>query len=347
MSQRVKIANKMIGENESCFIVAETGSNHDQKLSQAKQLIDIAAGSKVNAVKFQSYRAEQMVARTKKRIENGKFDDLKTFYELYKKTELPWEWLEKLKNYAESKNIIFLCSPFDEEAVDKLDALSIPAFKIASAELSHLSLLEYIAQKKKPIILSTAMATLGEIERAIEIILKQGNNQIILMHCAMGYPLKTENANLAVMDTLSQVFSFPVGYSDHTLGVSVSIAAVARGARVIEKHFTISKDLSGPDHSFALEPSELNALVREVRIVEKAIGSSQKKIFDSELIYYLRGRRSIFAKINIPKGTVIKKKMLAILHPGIGIEPEYSNMVVGRKTKTDIKNQEPITWDKI
>ncbi|MFC1874505.1 N-acetylneuraminate synthase family protein, partial [Chloroflexota bacterium] len=203
------------------------------------------------------------------------------------------------------------------------------------------------AGKGKPVILSTAMATLDEIEEAIEAIRDEDNEQIILLHCGIGYPLKLEDVNLAAMKTLKQAFTCPVGYSDHTLGITVPIAAVARGARVIEKHFTINRRLPGPDHLFALEPPELKAMIAGIRDIEIAIGSPQKRVLESELIYYQRGRRSLFAKVDIPEGTTITEDMLAVLRPGIGLKPKYLDSVVGRKARLSIKAHEPITWDRV
>jgi len=347
VTQKLQIANRMIGEGEPCFVIAEAGSNHDGKLERAKQLIDVALDSKADAVKFQTFQADKIAARTSDEIVNIDIAGSKTLHELYKKMELSREWQSELVNYARHKGIIFLSTPFDEEAADQLYALDVPAFKVASFELVHLPLLKHIARKGKPVLLSTAMASMGEIEEAIEAILEEDNDQIILLHCGVGYPLRMEDVNLAAMDTLRQAFPYPVGYSDHTMGSTVSIAAVARGAKVIEKHFTISRNLSGPDHHFALEPHELKAMVQGIRDVEKAIGAAQKSVLDSEAVHYQRGRRSIFAAVNIPKGTIITEDMVAILRPGIGLKPKYLSLVVGRKAQVGIRAHEPITWDKI
>lgn len=343
----VKIGKRPVGPGKPCFIIAEAGSNHDGRLKQAKQLIDIAAESGADAVKFQTYLADNMAARTKDKIVKIDYAGAKTLHGLYKMLELPRGWQGKLASYARKKGIIFFSTPFDEEAVDELDELDIPVFKVASFEIVHTPLLRHIARKGKPVILSTGMANLGEIEEAVEAIQKEDNNQIILLHCGIGYPLKTDEVNLAAMETLRQSFPYPVGYSDHTLGITIPIAAVARGANVIEKHFTISRALIGPDHPFALEPSELKAMVQGIRDAEKAIGSPYKGVLDSELIHYHRGRRSLFASVDIPKGTKITEDMLVVLRPGIGLKPRYLETVVGRTARVNIEAQEPITWDKI
>jgi len=343
----IKIGNKIIGKGKPCFIIAEAGSNHDGKIEQAKQLIDIAASAGADAVKFQSFQADKIAARTKDKIVDINIAGAKTLYELYKNLELPLDWLGELMDHAKEKGIIFLSTPFDEQAADELEAIGVPAFKIASFELVHIPLLRHIARKGKPVLLSTGMANLDEIGEAVNAILKERNKKIILLHCGIGYPLEMEAVNLAAMDTLRQTFPYPVGYSDHTMGVAVPFAAVSRGANIIEKHFTIDRKMRGPDHPFALEPNELRLMVQGIRGIEKAIGSPRKEVLDSELIHYQRGRRSVFAKVKIPKGTMITRDMLAILRPGTGVKPKYLEMIIGRKARADIEAQEPITWNKI
>lgn len=349
MVKSVKIGNKIIGPGRPTFIIAEAGSNHDRDLSQAKKLIDIAANAGADAVKFQTFTADKIAADTDDDVVKlgDEYQGVPTLYQLYKGLELPREWQGELKQYADEKGIMFLSTPFDYDAVDELDALGIEAYKIASFEMVDLPFLKYIAKKGKPIILSTGMADLGEIEEALGAIYSQGNDQVVLLHCGISYPMPYEEVNLAAMDTMRQAFQIPVGYSDHTLGISIPLAAVARGACVIEKHFTINRNLKGPDHRFAIEPDELNAMVTGIRQVETAIGGPIKKHTASEEIHYRRGRRSIFAKKDIPAGTVITEDMLAILRPGIGLKPKYFEMVIGRTAKIDIKKNEPITWDKI
>ncbi|MFC1917390.1 pseudaminic acid synthase [Chloroflexota bacterium] len=347
MTQKVKVADKMIGEGEPCFIVAEVGSNHDGKLEQAKRLIDIAASSGADAVKFQTFVADKIAARTDDAIAKIDVAGTKTLHDLYRKLELPRKWQSELADYAQSKGIIFLSTPFDEEAVDELDALGVLAFKVASFELVHLPLLKHIARKGKPVILSTAMADLEEIKEAVGAIREEGNDQIVLLHCGVGYPLAMKDVNLAAMDTIRQAFPYPVGYSDHTSGITVPVAAVARGARMIEKHFTVSRNLPGPDHHFAVEPHELEIMVQGIRDAERAIGSSEKKLLDAEVDYCQQGRRSLFSAMDIPKGSMITRDMLSVLRPGIGLKPKHLDMVIGRKAKVDIRAHEPITWDKI
>ncbi|MDK2787428.1 MAG: hypothetical protein PWP07_653 [Epulopiscium sp.] len=344
-----KIGNFEIGENSPCFIIAEAGSNHDRDMGQAKEMIDVAVEAGANAVKFQTFTAEKIAADTSHPIVRlgDEYGGVKTLFDLYKGLELPREWQLELKEYADKKGIMFLSTPFDYDAVEELENLGIEAYKIATFEMVDLPFLSYIAKKQKPIILSTGMANLGEIEEALDAIYKEKNEQVALLHCGIGYPMPMEDVHLAAMDTMKQAFQVPVGYSDHTLGITVPIASVARGAKIIEKHFTLDRRLKGPDHQFAIEPDELKAMVKGIRDVEKAIGSPIKKLAEVEKLHHERGRRSIFAKVDIPKGTVITKDMLAILRPGVGLMPKYLDIVVGREARKDIKRNEPITWEVI
>lgn len=347
--KRIKIGQRLVGEGEPVFIIAEAGSNHDGKLEQAKKLIDIAAGAGADAVKFQSFLADKIVAKTRDRASYldkivGKDDSM---HDIFKKLEMPREWLKELIAYCKEKNIIFLSTPFDEEAVDILDELGVPAFKIASFELVHLPLLKYAARKGKPMIISTGMANLGEIEEALEAIYSAGNRQVIILHCGINYPPKFEDIHLRAMLTIKQAFGVPVGYSDHTSGITVPIAATALGAVVFEKHFTLDKTLPGPDHGFALNPEELKAMIKGIRETEKALGSPVKQMAPAEEELCAVARRSIFAGVDIPKGTVITEDMLVVLRPGTGLKPKYLEVVAGRTARVDIKAHDPITWDKI
>jgi N-acetylneuraminate synthase/N,N'-diacetyllegionaminate synthase len=331
---KIKIGDGLISEGEPCFMIAEAGSNHNGSLEQAKKLIDVAVAAKADAVKFQIY---------------PEFSYLKgqNVYELIKSIETPREWLKELAGYCEDRNITFLATPFDFEAVDLL-AKYVPAFKIASFEIVDLELLQYAARKGKPMIISTGMANLCEIEEAISTIKSVGNNDIILLHCNSLYPTPAELVNLKASETMRTAFKVPVGFSDHTLGIHIPIAAVAMGACVIEKHFTLDRTLPGPDHSFAIEPDELKEMVRCIREVEKAKGTGikEKSELESEEMY-IKARRSIHAKVDILKETKITKDMLIIKRPGYGIKPKFIDVVVGREAKRDVKEDEWITWDAV
>lgn len=347
--KKIKIGNRLVGEGEPCFIIAEAGSNHDGKLEQAKQLIDVAADAKADAVKFQTFLADKIVAKTRERA--SYLDKLvsknETMHGIFKKLELPRGWLKELYDYAVIKGLIFLSTPFDEEAVDLLDEIGVKAFKVASFEIVHLPLLRHIAKKGKPIILSTGMAGLSDIEEALETIYSEDNNQVIVLHCGINYPLAFKDVNLRAMVTIKHAFQIPVGYSDHTMGITIPISAVTLGASVVEKHFTINRQLPGPDHPFALEPNELRTMVQEIRNAERSLGSPIKKRTKSEEEMYKLGRRSIFAVKDIAKGEEVKRETLAILRPGIGVHPRFLEEIIGRIAKVDIKVNTPITWDKI
>jgi len=341
--KKIRIGNKFVGVKEPTFIIAEAGSNHDGKLEQAKKLIDVAADAGADAVKFQTFLADKLVAKTSLEEEHIE----KTMYDIFKKIELPREWLPELVEYANKRDLIFLSSTFDKEAVDLLEEIGVPAFKIASGELTNLPLLRYTAEKGKPLIVSTGASTLDEIKEAITVIKSVKNKNVILLHCVSSYPTAIEDANLKSMVTLQRTFQLPTGYSDHTLGIVAPLATVAMGAVMIEKHFTLDRSLHGPDHSYALEPQELKAMVESIRTVEKLLGSSVKQPTKAELENRRLAGRSIFAKRDIPVGTIITEEMLELLRPVIGLQPKYLEAVVGRKARTNIKQYEPITWDKI
>ncbi|MEW6188638.1 MAG: N-acetylneuraminate synthase [Actinomycetota bacterium] len=348
MTARVKIGDKLVGEGEPVFVVAEVGSNHDRKLGQAKRLIDAAADAGADAVKFQTFLADKLVAKiSPKAGYMKKVSEKESAYEIFKRIELPREWHPELVRYAKKRGLIFLSSPFDEEAVDLLDGLGVPAFKVASGELTNLPFIRYMAKKRKPMIVSTGAATMGEIWEAILTIKRAGNERIVLLHCTANYPVAEEDANLLAINILRKEFKLPVGYSDHTLGIAAPLAAVALGAVIVEKHFTLSRKLRGPDHFYSIEPNELKAMVKGIRAVEKMMGTPTKKTVKAEQEIRKLARRSIFAKVDIPVGIVIQKEMLTILRPAIGLEPKYLERVVGKKSRVYISQYKPITWDKI
>lgn len=348
--KKIKIGDRCAGEGEPCFIIAEAGSNHDGKLEQAKKLIDIAKDAGADAVKFQTYSAEKMYSKKTPKMSYLKKGSIsrkdESVWNLIKRIEMPRDWHEELADYCQKKDIIFLSTPFDLKAVDELEEY-VPAYKIASFEITHLPLLEHVAKKKKPIILSTGMADLSDIELALETIYKQKNRNVILLHCAVGYPPKYEDLNLRAMQTMRQAFQVPIGFSDHTLDITSDIAAVALGACIIEKHFTLDRNLPGPDHPFALEPNELKKMVEAIRNTEKALGSPTKKHTPAEEELYKLGRRSLVAACNIPKGTEITKEMIEVKRPGYGIHPKMIDVVVGRKAKKDIEKDDILTWNMI
>ncbi len=341
--KKIKVGNRLVGEGEPCFIVAEAGSNHDGKLSQARELVDVAVEAGADAVKFQIYSAETLYSKKTPKFSTSE----KPPWELIKKIETPREWIPDLKEYCDKKGIIFFATPFDFNAVDELDPY-VDLYKVASFEIVDLSLIEYIARKQKPTIISTGLANMEEIEDAYLTYTKTGNDKLVFLQCASVYPAPPEIMNLRSMKTIRDSFGVITGLSDHTLGIYISVAAVAMGAKVIEKHFTLSRKLKGPDHPFAIEPNELKEMVKEIRDVEKALGNG-KKLGPSaqELENYKKARRSIHAKVNIPKGTRITNDMLIIKRPGYGIKPKFINIVIGREARKNIEEDQWITWDVI
>jgi N-acetylneuraminate synthase len=346
---KIKVGSKKIGEGEPAFIIAEAGSNHNGRIEQAKKLIDVAVEAGADAVKFQLFRAEKLYPQNA-----GHADYLKTkksIYRIIKEMEMPYDWIPELYDYCRERSIIFLASHFDEESADKLEEVCVDAYKIASYECTHIPLLRYTAKKGKPIIMSTGLASLGEIEESLNVIYAQGNSQVALMHCAAAYPTPIEHVNLRVMDTLKTAFEVPVGISDHTRDpILVPIVAVARGANIIEKHFTLSNKLEGPDHRFAIEPHELKAMVKSIRMTEKALGSPHKHVMPSEKELYKFARRRIHAIRDIKKGEIITSKNAAILRSGKlppGAEPKFWDLILGKKAAKNIAIGEGITLDKV
>lgn len=346
----LRIGGRSIGAGEPAYIIAEAGSNHNRDFSTAIALIDVAADCGADAVKFQTFRADDLVARTTHPIatltdEFSRYG--KTVHEMFVEVEMPLDWLPRLRDHAITRGITFLSTPFDEGSADLLAGLDMPAYKVATYEIVHIPLLKHIARFGKPVLMSTGMASMGEIEEAIRAVRDEGNDQIALFHTPIGYPVSPENVNLAVIDTLRQTFGVPVGLSDHTRGIIIPVGAVARGANLIEKHYTLDSGQPGPDHGFAIEPKELAALVSGVRDVERAIGDPRKRRLPSEQLHYVRGRRSLFASVRIAEGQPITREMIAVLRPGVGLPPKYVDLVVGRSARRSLQPFDPITWDDV
>jgi len=343
-----RIGNRVIGAEHPVFVIAEAGVNHNGKVNLAKKLIDTAKKIGADAVKFQVFKAEAIVTKTAEKAahqKRGARDESQ--YEMLKKLELTEDEFKQLAAHAKRRNIVFLASAYDKESVDLLDELNVPAFKVPSAEITNLPLLKHIARKGKPVIISTGMSNLGEIKEALEAIKDEGVKDIILLHCVSNYPVKVEEVNLRAMKTLTQTFGLPVGFSDHTLGITVPIAAVVLGAAVIEKHFTLDRTLPGPDHMASLEPAEFRQMVNAIRGVEKALGDGIKRQTRSEDEVKKALRKSVVAKVEIPRGTTITEKMLDVKRPGTGMSPRDINKIIGRKAKKRIKPDELITFQKL
>jgi N-acetylneuraminate synthase/N,N'-diacetyllegionaminate synthase len=348
MKQIIRIGTKTIGYDQPCFIIAEAGVNHNGDLKTAKKLIDCAAEAGADAVKFQTFKAAKLVTKDAKKADyQQRCTGSKTQYEMLKKLELSDQDFFLLSDYATKKGIIFLSTPFDCVSVDLLEKINVAAYKITSGDLTNYPFLEYVAVKKKPVILSTGMGTLSEVSDAISVLKNAGAEEIILLHCTTDYPAFFEEVNLRAIKTLECAFKLPTGFSDHTTGIIASVAAVAMGACLIEKHFTLDKASNGPDHKASLNPIELKELVSGIRNIEKAMGNGIKVPSENEEKIKIVARKSIVAKKNIKMGTIIDESMLDFKRPGIGLEPKYLQLLISKKTKIQIKKDTLLTWDMI
>lgn len=345
-NQEIKIGNKKIGGNNRCFIIAEIGANHDQKVEQGKKLIDLAAKAGVDAVKFQSFTVENWMSKNLTYFPTMK--DSKNLTADLKKCELPPEMYQLFQEYAEQKGLICFSSPSHIADIDELEKIGVPLYKFGSVQITDLPTIEYAARKNKPIIISAGAASLAEIEDVLEVVRKTGNRDLTLLHCTIQYPAQFNQLNLNVMAVLHNQFNITIGYSDHTLDpVIIPVSAVALGAKIIEKHITLDRKKSGPDHHFALEPEELARMVEAIRGVEQALGSGQKILLEEEREIIKLGRRSIIAKIDIPVGAIISEQMITLKRPGFGISPKQLGEVVGRQALKDIKKDDLILWDSL
>lgn len=335
-----------MNDKDKCFIIAEIGVNHNGNIEIAKQMIDEAVKAGVDAVKFQSFKSEKLVTKDAPKANyQMKNTGGGSQFDMLKKLELTLENHIELKKYCDQKNILFMSTPFDFESVDLLEKIGVDVYKVSSGELTNIPLLKYIAKLGKKMIVSTGMANLEEVEAAINAIKSCGNDDIILLQCTSNYPTNYEDVNLNSMITMKELFDLPVGYSDHTIGIEVSIAAVSMGAKVIEKHFTLDKNMDGPDHIASLDTSELKLLVKCIRNVEKSLGSKIKKCNASEENTKLVVRKSIVAKENIKKGEEIGYSNIDFKRPGNGISPADIEMVLGKKAIFNIEKDKIITFN--
>jgi sialic acid synthase SpsE len=343
----VRIGDRAVGAGQPVYVIAEAGSNHDRDFDQARRLIDVATEAGADAVKFQTFRADAIVAETPTRAKylDGILPPGQTMSELFRTLELPREWHAGLKEHAESRGLDFLSTPFDHEAVDLLDELGVKAFKVASYELWHLPLIRDVASRGKPLICSTGMASLADVQAAVDVVHETGNEGLILLHCVVNYPPPFGDLNLRAIETMRRAFGVPVGWSDHTPGWTAPVVATALGAAVIEKHFTTDRSRPGPDHRFALEPDELAQMVRAIRDAEAALGDGVKRRAPAEDDLYVTARRSLFAARRIDAGRVIELDDIAVLRPGTGLEVGDLEKVVGRTARRTIERHEPLSWD--
>jgi len=346
----VNFGGRLIGDGHPAFVIAEAGVNHNGDLDLGRALIREAAAAGADAIKFQSYKAGKISTKTAPRYWVEPDDPRGSQFDTFKKLDSfgPEEHRE-LFRCARAEGILCFSAPFDDEAVDMLDELGAPGFKIASADLTDYPLLEKAAGKGKPVILSTGLATIAEIGEAIEVVRATGNDQLVLLHCTLQYPCAPENANLRMMLHMKAAFpDVPVGLSDHTLGIAVPQAAVALGAVAIEKHYTVDKTLPGsPDHYLSVDPRDLKEMVAGIRTIEKAMGRSLKGPVEAESQAYKFARRSVVSKTAIPRGTAITREMLTFKRPGTGIYPKHVDVVVGRTAKVDIPEDTVLEWSMI
>jgi len=342
----ISIGNFDIGSGSPCFVIAEAGVNHNGDVHLARQLVEVASAAGADAVKFQTFSAERLVTRItpKAPYQLQSTGTNESQFDMLKRLELSVTDHKSLKEHAAAKRIVFMSTPFDGASADLLDEMDLPVFKVPSGEITNLPFLKHIAKKRKPIILSTGMSTLGEVETAVNAIRGSGNNKIVLLHCVSNYPTDPAEANLRAMETMRLAFGTPVGYSDHSSGIEVALAAVALGACVIEKHFTLDRTLPGPDHVASLEPAELAALVSGIRKVESALGTGMKMPAPSEIGSLTVARKSLVSACPISAGTVLTSELIAVKRPGTGLPPAMLPFVLGRTVRVDLPEDTVLEW---
>ncbi len=346
METKIKIGNRYLGEGERTFIVAEVSANHLQDYERAEKIIRAAKEAGADAVKLQTYTADTITMNCDNeyfQIRQGTIWDGTTFYKLYQEAYTPWDWQPKLMKLANELGMECFSSPFDFTAVDFMEEMKMPAYKVASFEIKDIPLIRKIAKLGKPVILATGIAYLEDIERAVRTCREEGNGQIILLKCTSSYPTPYEDMNIKVIPNMAQVFGCLTGLSDHSMGTSVAVASVALGARMIEKHFTLSRADGGPDAVFSMEPAEFRRMVDEVRIVEKALGEVTYKLTDKQERSREEGR-SLFVVKDMKAGEIFTEENMRSIRPAFGMAPMYYEEVLGRKARTDIVRGTPLEW---
>jgi len=342
----VDINGRKIGPGFPVYIVAELSANHRQKLDEAIELIRVAREVGADVVKLQTYTPDTMSIQCTAPeflIGGGTPWDGQTLYDLYAKAYMPWEWHPKLKEIANKAGMDLFSTPYDKTAVDFLEEMGVPAYKVASFEIVDIPLIEHIASKGKPIIMSTGMATLEEIEEAVRAARKAGASQIALLKCTSAYPALPEEMNLRTIPDLAKKFRVPVGLSDHTLGIAVPVIAVALGACIIEKHLTLSRSIPSPDSTFSLEPDEFKSIIRAIRTAEKALGEVNYEVTEQEAKSRVF-RRSLFVVKDMKAGETFTEENVRSIRPGYGLAPKYLKEVLGRAVTEDVSRGTPVTW---
>jgi N-acetylneuraminate synthase len=349
MNGCIEVNGRLIGPGSPAYIVAEMSANHNQDFDQATKLIKAAKEAGADAVKLQTYTPDTLTISSDKeyfRIGGGTLWDGRMLYELYGEAYTPWEWQPKLKTVAEEIGIAFFSTAYDSSAVDFLEDMEVPVHKVASFEIVDIPLIEKMASTGKPLILSTGMATLGEVEEAIQAARNAGATQIALLKCTSAYPAPPDEMNLRTIPHLAEAFSVPVGLSDHTLRIAVPVAAVALGACIIEKHFTLSRDIPGPDSAFSLEPHEFKAMVEAIRTAEKAVGTVHYGVSETEAGSRVL-RRSLFVVKDVKVGEQVTAENVRSIRPGYGLHPRYLNNVLNREFTENIYKGTPLMWTMI
>ena len=347
MGYSFEISRHPIGPGDPVYIVAELSANHNQDFKQAVQLIEAAKNAGANAIKLQTYRPETLTIKCDNelfRIGKESLWEGKTLYDLYSEAYMPWEWQPKLKTIAEGLGLDLFSTAFDPSAVDFLEEMGVPVHKVASFEIVDIPLIEHMARTGKPLIISTGMATLGEIEEAVQTARNAGASDIALLKCTSVYPAPPEEMNLRTIPNLTQAFGVPVGLSDHTLEIAVPVAAVALGACIVEKHFTLSRDIPSPDSAFSLEPQEFKEMVEAIRTAEKAVGEVRYKVGEQEAKSRVF-RRSLFVVKDMKAGEVFTEENVRAIRPGQGLHTRYSGEILGRMAARSIDRGTPLSWD--
>jgi len=345
----IKIGNSIIGNKQKVFIIAELSANHNQSFDLAVKTIEAMKKAGADAVKLQTYTADTITIDCNNKyfqIKQGTIWDGQNLYQLYQKAGTPWEWQPKLKKIANDLGMEFFSSPFDKTAVDFLEKMDVPTYKVASFEITDIPFIEYIASKGKPIIISTGIAEKEDITEAISVCKRMGNNKLILLKCTSSYPTPLENVNLMTIPDMKKRFHTIVGLSDHTLGIAASVAAVALGAQVVEKHFILDRKIGGPDSQFSLEPEEFKSMVNEIRNTEKALGKvtyvlSKKSELNREF------SRSLFVVEDIKEGEQFTEKNIRSIRPAFGLPPKYIKKILGKRAVKNIKRGTPLKWSLI
>jgi N-acetylneuraminate synthase len=347
VSTTIRIGNRLVGSGEPVYVVAELSANHRQRYDEAEKLVRAAGAAGADAVKVQTFTPDTITMKSDRdsfRLQGGTLWDGRTLYELYEEAYMPWEWQPKLKDVAVGLGLDFFSSPFDPTAVAFLEKMRVPAYKVASFEIVDIPLIETIARTGKPMIISTGMATKEEIGEAVDAARGAGAEQIALLKCNSGYPAPPEEMNLRTIVDMRETFRLPIGLSDHTLGTEVSEAAVSLGACIIEKHFTLSRTVPGPDCAFSLEPSEFRALVQAIRVVEKSLGTVRYGATPAER-KSLPFRRSLFVVRDVKKGQLFTQENVRSIRPGTGLHPRELKNILGRRAARDVPGGTPVSLD--